>query len=1087
MDTEPMVMESTEENSIMIEEEEDEEAVVVREPIITEFDLNGPDGKDLADIITIDERKREHQVTPMTELLQLHHKFNHISMSRLRRMAKCGALPRRLAECDIPVCTACMYAKAARRPWRSKSTKEQEEEIKPPTKPGEVVSVDQLRSPTPGLVAQMTGNLTTKRYNYATVFVDQYSRLGYVYVQKTQSAEETLEAKEAFERYASSRGVNVKAYHADNGVFRANAWYEACRKNSQSTTFAGVNAHHMNGIAERRIKELQEMTRASLAHANYRWSDAITANLWPYAMRLANEAFNATPVKSNEHSFSPAQLFAGSKVNANKKHFQPFGCPVYVLNQELQQQKPYHKWKERAEVGIYLGRSPQHQRNVALVLNLSTGLVSPQFHVSFDPTFETIQDQKHPLKSLWQAKAGFVREREHEETGRLRVTFEDEPRVAKRPRKGGVGSSSEETELPKGNDTSETTPQENEEGVTTPPEGEGTSSQPLQQMTNQPEPVTRSGRAPKPVQRLIEAMETEISTATKADVEGEILSFQALCPHDVDATQEGKNHPLTAFKATADPDTMYMHEAMKEPDRQEFIKAMQKEVLDQMNNGNFSLIKRVDVPEDKTILRAVWQMKRKRDIKTRAVKKWKARLNIDGSKMKYGTHYDETYAPVARWNSIRLLLSMAAIHGWHTTQIDYVLAFPQAPVERDLYMEVPKGFEVEGAEDREYVLQLHRNVYGQKQASRVWNKYLVDKLVNVLGFVQSKTDECVFYRGSVVYLLYTDDSILAGPDQKEINKVIKDLKKAKLDITVEGDIQDFLGVNIEKHKNGTIRLTQPHLIDAVLDDLRMNNDQVVPKTIPAKSSEILGRHDDSEPFDNSFNYRSVIGKLNYLEKGSRPDIAYIVHQCARFTANPKVEHGKAIRWLGRYLKGTRDKGMILRPNGDLGLEVYVDADFVGNYKEEDSSHPDTARSRHGYIVSYGGCPIQWKSQLQTEITLSSTESEYTGLSYALRDAIPMMNLLDEMEYYGFPVFGEKPTVHCRVYEDNSGALAMAKEFKYRPRTKHLCVKLHHFRHYVEAGRITVLPISTELQPADMLTKPLNDVLHKRHRKTVMGW
>jgi hypothetical protein len=224
-----------------------------------------------------------------------------------------------------------------------------------------------------------------------------------------------------------------------------------------------------------------------------------------------------------------------------------------------------------------------------------------------------------------------------------------------------------------------------------------------------------------------------------------------------------------------------------------------------MNNGNFSLIERVKVPEDKTILRAVWQMKRKRDIKTRAVKKWKARLNIDGSKMKYGTHYDETCTPVARWNSILLLLSMAAIHGWHTTQIDYVLAFPQAPVERDLYMEVPKGFKVDGAEGGECVLQLHRNVYGQKQASRVWSKYLVNKLVNVLGFVQLETDECVFYQGSVVYLLYTDDSILAGHDQREIDQVIKDAKRAKLDITVEGDIQDFLGVNIEKHKDGTVQ------------------------------------------------------------------------------------------------------------------------------------------------------------------------------------------------------------------------------------------------------------------------------------------
>jgi hypothetical protein len=112
---------------------------------------------------------------------------------------------------------------------------------------------------------------------------------------------------------------------------------------------AGVNEHHMmNGTAERRIKKLQEVTRASLAHANYAWSEAINANLWPYAMRLANEAFNATTMKSNEQAYSPAQFFAGSKVRATKKHFQPFGCPVYVLNQELQQQKPYHKWKERA-------------------------------------------------------------------------------------------------------------------------------------------------------------------------------------------------------------------------------------------------------------------------------------------------------------------------------------------------------------------------------------------------------------------------------------------------------------------------------------------------------------------------------------------------------------------------------------------------------------------------------------------------------------------------------------------------------------------------------------------------------------------
>ena len=114
------------------------------------------------------------------------------------------------------------------------------------------------------------------------------------------------------------------------------------------------------------------------------------------------------------------------------------------------------------------------------------------------------------------------------------------------------------------------------------------------------------------------------------------------------------------------------------------------------------------------------------------------------------------------------------MHGWKTTQIDYVLAFPQAPVERDIYMEIPRGFQLadESLNPRDYVLRLHRNVYGQKQAGRVWNKYLVNKLVNEAGFKQSKVDKCVFYRGSVMYVLYTDDSILAGPNQEEIDDAI---------------------------------------------------------------------------------------------------------------------------------------------------------------------------------------------------------------------------------------------------------------------------------------------------------------------------
>ena len=740
-------------------------------------------------------------------------------------------------------------------------------------------------------------------------------------------------------------------------------------------------------------------------------------------------------------------------------------------------------------MGIYLGRSPNHGRNVALVLDRSTGLVSPQFHVTFDSSFHTVKQDD--LDSKWQAKAGLV-------------TKEPAPAAAKRkldanePRESHGVTVAPEGVLRKRLKTF----QPSVEGGTSPLTSQTTSvrtrvedgSKPSTNDSPSPGHAKAPGppkiqdnggprKEPVPTWVIAKAMMAELSQATSGDVEGEIFCLQAMFPTYADETGPD---PLHILKATTDPDTMYLHQAMKEPDAEEFKKAMQKEWDDQLSNGNFTIHHRSEVPEGATVLPAVWQMKRKRDIKTRRIKKYKARLNIDGSRMRPGIHYDQTYAPVVSWNSIRTLLVMSALHKWHTRQIDYVLAFPQAPVEREIWMEIPKGFHIKEGNSKDYVLQLHRNVYGQKQAGRVWNQYLTDILINKVGFKQSEVDECVFYRGSVMYVLYTDDSILAGPDSKEIDQAIEDIKRAKLNITIEGDIQDFLGVNISHKPDGSIHLTQPHLIDQILQDLHMQ-DNTKPRTTPAASSRLLSRHSSSPDFNGAFNYRSVIGKLNYLDKGSRSDVAYITHQCARFTTCPKEEHGAALKWLGRYLVGTRDKGTILKPDKTRELEVHVDADFAGNWDPAETEDRDTARLRHGYIISYAGCPILWKSQLQSKVALSSTESEYTGLSYALRDAIPIMNLLSEMKQRGFPIRSSKAKVHCKVFEDNTGALEIAKIHKYRPRTKHLNNWLHHFRSYVDNKQITIHKIDTKDQPADFLTKPLNEEMLVGLRSKVLGW
>jgi hypothetical protein len=220
---------------------------------------------------------------------------------------------------------------------------------------------------------------------------------------------------------------------------------------------------------------------------------------------------------------------------------------------------------------------------------------------------------------------------------------------------------------------------------------------------------------------------------------------------------------------------------------------------------------------------------------------------------------------------------------------------------------------------------------------------------------------------------------------------------------------------------------------------------------------------------------------------TRPDLAFAVHQCARFCNDPKLSHEQALKYLTRYLYGTRTKGLILKPDLTKGFECFVDADWAGTWHQDHTDDPSTAHSRTGYVISYAGCPIMWGSKMQTLIALSTTEAELIALSTALREVIAMMNLLKELKERGVPVPFTQPVVKCKVFEDNVGALELAKQPKMRPRTKHLSVRLHHFRDHVRRGDITIQHISTKDQLADQFTKPLPRDQFVHLRKGVLGW
>jgi len=379
-----------------------------------------------------------------------------------------------------------------------------------------------------------------------------------------------------------------------------------------------------------------------------------------------------------------------------------------------------------------------HSRDIALFLSLKTGLVSPQFHVKLDSTFNSLKETASQPPPLWQEKCSFV-------IPHQRVTMSGEPDnvpnivpvpAPPMPDQGGADPQGPAPTQPADAPEAEQLPQLDPNFHLELP------------------PLHHSSRPSHPVDQLTYAMACKLAQVS-LHVSRELLCLQAKY------LQEGAN-PF-ALTASTDPNSMYYHQAMQEPDQDKFIDGMQEELDAQIKSGNFRICKKSELPKWATILPGVWQMKRKCCILTQEVYKWKAQLCLDASRQVYGQDYDDMYAPVANWIIIQFVLVLAIINGWDSLQIDYIMAYIQAPVKRDMYMEIPKGCKVDMEGD--YVLQILCNIYGQKQAGQVWFLCLVKKLKSI-GFIQLTTSPCLFVRGSSIYILYTDDSILQVPSTR---------------------------------------------------------------------------------------------------------------------------------------------------------------------------------------------------------------------------------------------------------------------------------------------------------------------------------
>ena len=353
--------------------------------------------------------------------------------------------------------------------------------------------------------------------------------------------------------------------------------------------------------------------------------------------------------------------------------------------------------------------------------------------------------------------------------------------------------------------------------------------------------------------------------------------------------------------------------------------------------------------------------------------------------------------------------------------------------------------------------------------------------------MQSKIDPCLWYKRNCFIISWVDDCGIACKHEEDADKLIKDLENLGFSLTKESSFEEFLGIQYTQLPNGDIELTQKGLIKKILK--ATNLEDCNPNRVPATSQ--LAKDPEGEPMSEEWSYPSVIGMLLYLTTNTRPDITFAVSQAARFTHEPKQSHASAVKKIVRYLAKTKDKGTIVRkPTSEIKLDCFVDADFAGLYRTEANESIDSAKSRCGYIIKLGGCPILSKSALISSICLSTMESEYYSLSQSMRALLPIKSIVEEfMQQVNVPnhLRGVGQRVHATTHEDNTGALTLATEQRLTPRTRHYHCRWHFFWQHVQDGDVEVVYCDTAEQDADYLTKPLVHDKFVANRERVQGW
>ncbi|KAJ9551554.1 hypothetical protein OSB04_015599 [Centaurea solstitialis] len=483
-------------------------------------------------------------------------------------------------------------------------------------------------------------------------------------------------------------------------------------------------------------------------------------------------------------------------------------------------------------------------------------------------------------------------------------------------------------------------------------------------------------------------------------------------------------------------------------DISDWVTAMQEELNQFERLGVWRLVPR---PANKTIIDLKWIFKNKKD-EDGIVTRNKARLVAKGFKQQAGIDYDETFAPVARIEAIRIFLAYAAHKNFTVYQMDVKTAFLNGELKEEVYVSQPEGFVDRTKPNHVYILD--KALYGLKQAPRAWYDHLSNALLDN-GFYKGKIDPTLFIKteGDDILLvqIYVDD-IIFGSTNSDMCTWFSDLMTTRFEMSMLRELSFFLGLQVLQKPDG-ILINQSKYIRDLLKRFHMDTSSVA-KT-PMASGTLIGADPKGKPVDQK-TYRAIIGSLLYLT-ASRPDIMFATCFCARFQANPKESHMMAVKRILRYLKGTPNRGLWYPKESGFELVAFSDADHGGCQLDR--------KSTSGHVQFLGDKLVSWGSKKQHCVSTSTAEAEYVAAASCCSQVLWMRTQLRD-HGYNFN--------HIPIYCDSKSAIAITCNPVQHTRTKHIDIRYHFIKDHVERGTIELYFVNTEYQLADLFTKPLDE-------------